>query len=285
MSLVLLPLALLRPTHTVDRTTADFYALVDSIRRQGVLQPILATLCYDDTYTVVKGNRRVAAAQLAGLTEIPALVKPLTATQILEAQLLDAAPEEQARLLRELLVLEPNRSKAQLALLVGQSAQDFDKLLGLDWLIPEAHDVPLANACQLCKLSAAQQRQLLEQARTLPAAEFAVVAKDHRAQAQSRRQAARDHASYDYINKPRLRPLRELRSEHEQPWAAYRLVTPDMTPAQAFAMAIAWAICLDPESLRQRTAADAARQRRIQQQAKERNEERHQKQEYDRQGP
>lgn len=51
--------------------------LEESIRRHGVLQPVLVTACDDERYRLIAGHRRVAAAASAGLTEIPAIVRPV----------------------------------------------------------------------------------------------------------------------------------------------------------------------------------------------------------------
>ncbi|MDR2617545.1 MAG: ParB/RepB/Spo0J family partition protein, partial [Treponema sp.] len=49
--------------------------LADSIREHGVIQPIIVEEREDGTYTIVAGERRTRAAKIAGLTEIPALVR------------------------------------------------------------------------------------------------------------------------------------------------------------------------------------------------------------------
>ena len=51
--------------------------LEDSIRRHGVLQPVLVTPDGDERYRLIAGHRRIAAATTAGLSEIPAIVRPV----------------------------------------------------------------------------------------------------------------------------------------------------------------------------------------------------------------
>lgn len=51
--------------------------LEESIRRHGILQPVLVTPHGDERYRLIAGHRRVAAAASAGLTEIPAIVRPV----------------------------------------------------------------------------------------------------------------------------------------------------------------------------------------------------------------
>src|SRR5205814_7505187 len=62
--------------------------LVDSIREHGVLQPILVTET-PDGYQLVAGERRLRAAQLAGLTRIPAVVRQLADRDQLELALVE----------------------------------------------------------------------------------------------------------------------------------------------------------------------------------------------------
>ena len=59
-------------THMDDASLAE---LAESIREQGVMQPILVRPVDGGRYEIVAGERRWRAAQRAGLSEVPALVK------------------------------------------------------------------------------------------------------------------------------------------------------------------------------------------------------------------
>ena len=64
----------------------DMDALVDSIKQCGVLTPIIARPHKDGGYEILSGHRRVKACELAGITDIPVVVKNLdddTATILL----------------------------------------------------------------------------------------------------------------------------------------------------------------------------------------------------------
>jgi ParB family chromosome partitioning protein len=55
--------------------------LAESIRRYGLINPITVRLLPDgETYQIITGERRWRAAQRAGLTEIPCIVKSVTPT-------------------------------------------------------------------------------------------------------------------------------------------------------------------------------------------------------------
>lgn len=62
--------------------------LADSIREQGILQPLIVRK-RDDGFELIAGERRWRAAQLAGIAEVPALVREATDAQVLELALIE----------------------------------------------------------------------------------------------------------------------------------------------------------------------------------------------------
>ena len=103
----LLPIAQIEPGRFQPRRVFDpdeIEALADSIRTQGVLQPILVRRVPGDPprYELIAGERRWRAAQAARLHEIPAVVKDLSDREALEAALVeniqrqDLSPLEEA---------------------------------------------------------------------------------------------------------------------------------------------------------------------------------------------
>ena len=83
-----------QPRRQVD--PAELAALADSIREQGVLQPILARPDPGNPgrYQIIAGERRWRAAQQAGLHEIPALVRMLTDLMAMAAALVENLQRE-----------------------------------------------------------------------------------------------------------------------------------------------------------------------------------------------
>lgn len=83
--------------------------LAESIRSQGVLQPVLVRLAPDGGYELVAGERRLRAAKMAGLENIPALIKEMTDIESLAIALIenlqreDLNPIEEARGYQRLL--------------------------------------------------------------------------------------------------------------------------------------------------------------------------------------
>jgi ParB family chromosome partitioning protein len=110
----LLPIAQIEPGKFQPRRVFDpdeIAGLADSIRQQGVLQPILVRRISSDPprYELIAGERRWRAAQAAQLHEIPAVVKDLSDRETLEAALVeniqrqDLSPLEEAEAYKRLV--------------------------------------------------------------------------------------------------------------------------------------------------------------------------------------
>lgn len=85
-------------------------ALAASIEEVGLLQPVVVRAAGDGTYVLVAGERRCRAARLAGLQEIPAIIRPpegavssLTEALIENVQREDLSPLEEAGAYRQLI--------------------------------------------------------------------------------------------------------------------------------------------------------------------------------------
>ena len=109
-SFAMVPTSTIRPNPQQPRTTFDDEALqglAASIREVGILQPIVVRQDVDD-YVLVAGERRWRAAQLAELTEVPALVRDgdetssLTEALIENIQREDLSPLEEAAAYQQL---------------------------------------------------------------------------------------------------------------------------------------------------------------------------------------
>jgi ParB family chromosome partitioning protein len=101
-----LPVELIVPNPKQPRRRFDEQALIalaDSLGDRGVLQPVLVRPRPGGTYELVAGERRWRAARIAGLEEIPALVRPREDAEALELALVenmareDLSPIEEAR--------------------------------------------------------------------------------------------------------------------------------------------------------------------------------------------
>jgi ParB family transcriptional regulator, chromosome partitioning protein len=78
-------------THFND---ADLAELAISIQKQGIIQPITIRKLGYDKYQLISGERRLKAAKLAGLTEIPAYIRIANDEQMLEMSLVENIQRE-----------------------------------------------------------------------------------------------------------------------------------------------------------------------------------------------
>jgi ParB family transcriptional regulator, chromosome partitioning protein len=101
-----LPIASLQPNPFQPRKDFPEEALrelAQSIRHQGVLQPILVEEGTEGHYTIIAGERRFRAAKLAGLDRIPVIVKHFSETEKLEIALVENIQRENLSPLEEAL--------------------------------------------------------------------------------------------------------------------------------------------------------------------------------------
>src|SRR5262245_9923802 len=148
--------------------------LSDSLKRTGVLQPVVVRR-YGQQYQIVVGERRWRAAQMAGLTHIPAIVREATEAQSLELALVenllreDLNPMEEAEAFQRLLT-DFAWTQEELGERVGKdrsSVANFLRLLKLPELIQvdlRAGRLTMGHARALLSLtSPADQLKLREQ--------------------------------------------------------------------------------------------------------------------------
>gem|GEM_PF-49154 len=134
-----------QPRKTFDE--AELAELADSIRQQGIIQPILAEDNEDGTYTIVAGERRTRAARLAGLAEVPVILrkyseeKRMVVSLIENIQRANLNPIEEAAAYRHLMELE-SLSQEEAAAKVGKNR------------------ATVANALRLLKLPADMQTSI-----------------------------------------------------------------------------------------------------------------------------
>ena len=135
------PIENLRPGRLQPRQRfddADLDALVESIRRRGILQPILVRRDADaiDRYEIVAGERRWRAAQRARLHEVPVLVKDLDDRDALEIALVenlqrtDLTPIEEAQAYQR-LIDEYQHTQEDVAQAIGKSRSHVANTLRL----------------------------------------------------------------------------------------------------------------------------------------------------------
>lgn len=141
-------LALITANPMQPRTLFDpikLQELAESIREHGVLQPVLVRSVGHDRYQVVAGERRLRAAEMAGLATIPALVKVCSDREQLEIAMVenlqreDIGPIETARAYRQ-MAEEFDMTQEAIAARVGKSRAAVANTMGLLDLPPEVQE-------------------------------------------------------------------------------------------------------------------------------------------------
>jgi ParB family chromosome partitioning protein len=123
-----------QPRRDMDETKLG--ELAESIKSQGVIQPILVRQLSADRFEIVAGERRWRASQLAGLDEVPVVVRELEDRTVIAMALIeniqreDLNPLEEAEALQR-LITEFALTHAEAAQAVGRSRAAVSNLLRL----------------------------------------------------------------------------------------------------------------------------------------------------------
>ncbi|MBL1270378.1 MAG: ParB/RepB/Spo0J family partition protein [Halomonas sp.] len=145
--------------------------LADSIRAQGVMQPIVVRPIGVDRYEIIAGERRWRAAQLAELDVIPAVIREVSDEVALALALIENIQRENLNAIEEAMALkrlgeEFELTQQQIADAVGKSRTQVANLLRLLALDPEVQtllergDLDMGHARALLTLNSTQQRQV-----------------------------------------------------------------------------------------------------------------------------
>lgn len=163
--------------------------LADSIKAQGILQPIVVREIGEQRYEIVAGERRWRAAQLAQLDKVPALIREFSDEAAIALALIENIQREDLNPLEEALAMQRFAEEFKLTHLeiadaVGKSRAAVSNLMRLLALNEEvkrslAHgDLDMGHARALLALPDAQQaaaaRQIIDKGMTVRQAESLV---------------------------------------------------------------------------------------------------------------
>jgi ParB family transcriptional regulator, chromosome partitioning protein len=217
-----IPPDLIQPNSRQPRRTFDharLAELADSIRARGVLQPIVVTPLAGGSFELVAGERRLRAAQMAGLETIPALVRDTDDWERLDLALaenmarVDLNPVEEARACA-MLVDDLGLTKQEVGRRVGRSRVAISNLVRLLELPEEALEL-----IERGDLTEGHGRALL-------------LCKDHA----TRRSLAREARDAGWSVRETERRAREAEGQPEpEPKRFSRAVHPDLAEALAAA--------------------------------------------------
>jgi len=160
-----LPVEQLHPNRFQPRARFDdagLDELAESIRAQGVIQPVVVTARKTGGYTLIAGERRWRAAQRAGLTEVPAIVREVAGDrELLELALVENLQRADLNAIEEAEAYETlarrfGLSQEEIAARVGKARPTVTNALRLLKLPPEVADLVRDG-----RLTAGQARPLL----------------------------------------------------------------------------------------------------------------------------
>jgi len=146
-SITIVPLARLKPNPDQPRKTfpdSSIDELAESIRKHGLLQPILAEPASGGDYIIVAGERRFRAAGRAGLTEVPVIVRSVSSEKRLQLSLIENIQRE------DLNPMEEARAYHSLMEITGYTQEQVAEAVG-------KNRSTVANALRLLRLSEAMQ--------------------------------------------------------------------------------------------------------------------------------
>ncbi|WP_288108398.1 ParB/RepB/Spo0J family partition protein [Limnobacter sp.] len=155
-----------QPRSRMDETS--LLELAESIKSQGIMQPILVRPVGSGRYEIIAGERRFRASKMAGLGEVPVLVRAVPDESALAMALIENIQREDLNPLEEAqgvqrLIKEFNLTHDDAAQAIGRSRSTTSNLLRLLNLVDSvqtmllAGDIEMGHARALLSLTAAEQ--------------------------------------------------------------------------------------------------------------------------------
>lgn len=154
----------IEPNRTQPRkefNDASLAELADSIQQHGVLQPLLVRPIFGGGYQIVAGERRWRAARMAGISEVPAVIREMSDSEVMELALIENLQREDLNPLEEAqgyqsLIETYGFTQEEVSKTVGKSRPTVTNALRLLNLPKEILDMVNSG-----KLSAGHARTLL----------------------------------------------------------------------------------------------------------------------------
>ncbi|BCV60317.1 ParB/RepB/Spo0J family partition protein [Shewanella algae] len=151
-----------------DMSPEALEELAESIKAQGVIQPIVVRKISDDKYEIIAGERRWRAAQIAKLDKVPCIVKQVADEAAVAIALIENIQREDLNAMEEAIALnrlieEFDLTHQQIADAVGKSRATVSNLLRLNGLnepvkrLLEYGDIEMGHARALLALQGEEQ--------------------------------------------------------------------------------------------------------------------------------
>lgn len=176
-NLTYLKMDALQPGKYQPRKGMDSHALeelAESIRSQGIIQPIVVRKIGIERFEIVAGERRWRAASLAGLTEIPVIIREIPDNAAIAMALIENIQRENLNAIEEASALhrlsqEFSLTHQEIAKIVGKSRATISNLLRLLTLSPEIKlmvekgELEMGHARAVLALDEGRQLQVAKQ--------------------------------------------------------------------------------------------------------------------------
>lgn len=273
-----IPVALIRENaealrQVVNKQTPEYIELVDSVRKRGILNPILVRELRDPVtggkfYGLIDGLHRYNAAMDSGFDMIPAQIGSLEEGDLLEAQILanvhriETKAAQYSKALVKVLGANPTLTISELAGRLSQSPKWLQDRLGLVKLTPaiqklvDDNTLGLTNAYALAKLPPEKQEELLQQAIAKSPAEFVSQADNVRRElAKAKREGRPAVAQFEPVERQQklglIKSERVIANENPAESAVVKGAKANgvTTVEQAIAYTLNWVLHLDPVSI------------------------------------
>lgn len=254
------------PLRPVRKTEPEFYELMESIKADGLLQPILVRpdKLNEDGFEVVEGNHRFAAVKLIGHETIPCIIKDLTDREVLIIQVkaqavcpTDVRIYEYSRRLRKLI--DDDLTIRDLAAIIDKSPSWVSSMLSLSRLHPACVDdvnsgkIKASKAIELSKLPEHLQPLFKEDALRMKVEPFKARV----------REAKRDYDAFLLEQRteekeggiiPRIRGTKDIMNEADSFEAAEKVLTScnANSPLMGWKACLAWVMRIDPVTVEKR---------------------------------
>lgn len=284
---------------SVNRQSEDFQKLVDSVRSNGILNPVNVRRKLEGKggkpdgkeFELIDGLHRFTAALEAGLSEIPAQVLSQNDEEALVSQIIgnvhkvETKPIEYTRGLLRILAANPLMTQAELAGLISVSPQFIDQRLSLTKLHPKVAEqvnngvINLSNAFPLTKLPEDEQINWVDRAMTLGAGEFAPQVLARAKEIRDAKRQGKEAGAEQFKPVPVMRKMAEIKDEFANPQYGPAIVRAEgvTDPAAAFALGVAWVLQMDRTSQEGQIQRDKTRREQAEKDKIARDAERKQK--------
>lgn len=169
-----LPVDLLQPGRYQPRknfSEESLQELADSIKAQGIIQPLVIRPVDKDKYEIIAGERRWRAAQLAGMSDVPVIIRDIPDEAAIAMSLIENIQRRDLNVIEEAealnrLILEFQMTHQETAEAVGKSRAVVTNLLRLLKLNPDVRSfvekglIEMGHARALLALEGAQQSEV-----------------------------------------------------------------------------------------------------------------------------